>query len=245
MCYTCVRECPAKAIRIANGQAEVIAERCIACGNCVRVCSQRAKQVRSTSMKSERCWPAGESVAACLAPSFPAEFTRAPTIAQVVGMLRALGFAVVHEVAFGADLVAREYRKLLARSQRASLHRHDLPGGRRLRRAVLSGDGRLAGPDRLADDRHGPGAAAAARHGPEGRLHRPVHRQEGRGRRARRSQARSMPCSRFPSFGGCSPNDNIDAGRSSQANSIRRTAQPAGCSPSAADCSRRRASAKT
>ncbi|MCY2923982.1 MAG: 4Fe-4S binding protein, partial [Planctomycetota bacterium] len=26
VCYTCVRECPAKAIRIADGQAEVIAE---------------------------------------------------------------------------------------------------------------------------------------------------------------------------------------------------------------------------
>ncbi|MCL4191104.1 MAG: 4Fe-4S binding protein, partial [Thermoguttaceae bacterium] len=32
MCYTCVRECPAKAIRIVAGQAEVIGDRCIACG---------------------------------------------------------------------------------------------------------------------------------------------------------------------------------------------------------------------
>ena len=39
VCYTCVRECPAKAIRIVEGQAEVITERCIGCGNCVKVCS--------------------------------------------------------------------------------------------------------------------------------------------------------------------------------------------------------------
>ncbi len=45
VCYTCVRECPAKAIRIIGGQAEVISERCIGCGNCVQVCSQKAKQV--------------------------------------------------------------------------------------------------------------------------------------------------------------------------------------------------------
>ena len=44
-CYTCVRECPAKAIRIRDGQAEVIHARCIGCGNCVRVCSQDAKAV--------------------------------------------------------------------------------------------------------------------------------------------------------------------------------------------------------
>ena len=48
MCYTCVRECPAKAIRIVEGQAAVVPERCIACGNCVRVCSQAAKQIRPT-----------------------------------------------------------------------------------------------------------------------------------------------------------------------------------------------------
>jgi len=48
VCYTCVRECPAKAIRILDGQAEVIPERCIGCGNCIRVCSQEAKQAASS-----------------------------------------------------------------------------------------------------------------------------------------------------------------------------------------------------
>ena len=38
VCYTCVRECPAKAIRILDGQARVIHERCIGCGLCVTVC---------------------------------------------------------------------------------------------------------------------------------------------------------------------------------------------------------------
>jgi two-component system NtrC family sensor kinase len=32
-CYTCIRECPAKAIKVEGGQATVIEERCIACGN--------------------------------------------------------------------------------------------------------------------------------------------------------------------------------------------------------------------
>jgi len=40
VCYTCVRECPAKAIRVADGQAEVLPERCIGCGNCVRGCKK-------------------------------------------------------------------------------------------------------------------------------------------------------------------------------------------------------------
>ncbi len=75
VCYTCVRECPAKAIRIADGQAEVIAERCIGCGNCVRVCSQQAKQVRSIDRRGRGAAGApARTVAACVAPSFPAEF---------------------------------------------------------------------------------------------------------------------------------------------------------------------------
>ena len=55
----------------------------------------------------------GSKVAAIIAPSFPVEFAEIDH-QTLVGMIRALGFDIVHEVAFGADLVAQEYRKLLA-----------------------------------------------------------------------------------------------------------------------------------
>jgi len=117
VCYTCVRECPAKAIRIADGQARVIPERCVACGNCVRVCSQHAKQVLSSCDAVRQLLASGAPVAALVAPSFPAEFTEAEP-GRLTGALRALGFRYVNEVAFGADLVALRYRQLLAEQPR-------------------------------------------------------------------------------------------------------------------------------
>ena len=112
VCYTCVRECPAKAIRIEDGQAEVIVSKCIGCGNCVQVCSQKAKQIQQAGDTVTALLASGHRVSALVAPSFPAEFVDVE-YRIFVGMLRALGFDLVHEVAFGADLVARRYRRIL------------------------------------------------------------------------------------------------------------------------------------
>jgi nitrogen-specific signal transduction histidine kinase/ferredoxin len=113
VCYTCVRECPVKAIKIINGQAEVISSRCIGCGNCTRVCSQNAKVFLDTSDEAIELLKSEKIKVACIAPSFPAEFTEIEDYKVLVGMVKKLGFDHVVEVAFGADLVANEYKKVL------------------------------------------------------------------------------------------------------------------------------------
>ena len=116
-CYTCVRECPAKAIRIVGGQAEVIDERCIACGNCTKVCSQGAKVFLNTTDRVIKLLETDSRVAAIIAPSFPAEFSDIPDHRILTGMIKALGFEYVAEVSFGADLVADRYKKLVSESK--------------------------------------------------------------------------------------------------------------------------------
>jgi two-component system NtrC family sensor kinase len=116
-CYTCVRECPAKAIRIVGGQAEVIDERCIACGNCTKVCSQGAKVFLNTTERVQRLLESNSGIAAIIAPSFPAEFPDIPDHSVLTGMIRSLGFEFVAEVSFGADLVADRYKKLMSENK--------------------------------------------------------------------------------------------------------------------------------
>ncbi|MDP4281064.1 MAG: [Fe-Fe] hydrogenase large subunit C-terminal domain-containing protein [Bacteroidota bacterium] len=113
VCYTCLRECPVKAIKIINGQAEVINDRCIGCGNCVKVCSQGAKYYLRSIDEVFRLLDSEEKIAACIAPSFPGDFAEIPDANILVGMIRRLGFSLVTEVGFGADIVSREYEKLL------------------------------------------------------------------------------------------------------------------------------------
>ena len=111
-CYTCVRGCPAKAIRISGGQAEVIKERCISCANCVLMCSRGAKETKQSGAAVKALLGSGAPVAAALAPSFPVEFGGIDPL-RFAGMLKALGFKYVCEVAFGADMVSLQYRKLI------------------------------------------------------------------------------------------------------------------------------------
>ena len=114
LCYTCVRECPAKAIRIIGGQAEVIASRCIACGNCIKVCSQDAKTFYREIDQVRNLISTHSKVIALVAPSFPAEFNDFEDHKMLVGVIKSFGFSHVTEVAFGADLVARYYKEQLS-----------------------------------------------------------------------------------------------------------------------------------
>jgi signal transduction histidine kinase/iron only hydrogenase large subunit-like protein len=97
-----------------NGQAVVIDERCISCGHCLKVCSQRAKLIKSDiEVILDDILTTGKAVA-IVAPSFPASFP--DDYRKIPSALRQLGFKFASETSFGADLISPLYQKELENS---------------------------------------------------------------------------------------------------------------------------------
>ncbi len=116
--YACIRNCPAKAIRVREGRTEVIKERCIDCGTCIQICTVGAKQAESDIGLTWRLLEDSPPVIAVLSAAFPAVLLGCRA-GQIVSALKKLGFSEVMEVSFGAELVCREYARLMTENKGA------------------------------------------------------------------------------------------------------------------------------
>jgi DNA-binding NtrC family response regulator/iron only hydrogenase large subunit-like protein len=121
-CYSCVRTCPVKAIKVDGGYAEIIYERCIGCGNCLN-CPQKAKVVVDRMVMAQELLTSGDPVVAVLGCSFPA-FFHSFTPGQLVAGLKSLGFHEVHEGAYGARMIAPYYAEKIAQTDRPLISTH-------------------------------------------------------------------------------------------------------------------------
>ena len=112
-CYKCIRNCPVKSIKFADGQANIIPDECILCGRCFVNCPQDAKQIRDDVPRVKEMIASGKKVIASVAPSFIAEFPLMDFAAMKDALLK-LGFADAQETAIGATIVKTEYEKMIA-----------------------------------------------------------------------------------------------------------------------------------
>jgi len=113
-CYKCLRHCPVQSIKVLNGQADVMPERCLACGRCVSACPTSAKRVRYDLDKARELISAGGKVMASLAPSWRGTMRR--NRPQLIAALKALGFAGVSETALGAQELSIKTAAILNQS---------------------------------------------------------------------------------------------------------------------------------
>lgn len=102
-CTTCLRHCPTEAIRIRDGRAVINEDRCIDCGECIRVCgSKAAKTVRADPDRlGDFKWKI-----ALPAPSLYGQFDNLDDVDYVLDGLLRVGFNDVFEVSAAAELVS-------------------------------------------------------------------------------------------------------------------------------------------
>lgn len=106
-CYSCVRGCHVKAVKIEGGKASIEEELCIQCGQCVAGCSQGAKKTLSEMDEVKKALKFNR-VSAILAPAFAASFGNTDPL-NVVSALKKLGFDSVYEAAYGAEICTQAY----------------------------------------------------------------------------------------------------------------------------------------
>lgn len=109
-CTNCLKHCPTEAIRIRNGKAKIINERCIDCGECIRICPYHAKKAITDDY--DKIFDYKYKIA-LPAPAFYAQYNDI-NIEVLLYALELLGFDEVREVTIGADAVSKKTDELLS-----------------------------------------------------------------------------------------------------------------------------------
>jgi iron only hydrogenase large subunit-like protein len=109
-CYKCVRNCSVKAIRMIDDQAQVVEEKCIACGKCFLVCPQNARKINSDLKNVTDAVASGRKVIVSIAPSYLGVYEEPY---KLISALRNMGIEIIEETSIGAQQVTEIYKKYI------------------------------------------------------------------------------------------------------------------------------------
>ena len=107
-CTNCIKRCPTRAIRVRGKKAQILSERCIDCGECVRICNHHAKIPVYDSLSRMDDF---EYKVALPAPSLYGQFNELTDVNILLYALLRMGFDKVYEVAHAAEIVSAMSRK--------------------------------------------------------------------------------------------------------------------------------------
>ena len=106
-CTNCIKHCPTGAIRVRRGKAYIIKERCIDCGECIRICPHHAKYAEKYPFEEILNY---KYKIALPAPTLYGQFNNLDDTDIVLTGLKAMGFDDVCEVSQAAEFVSEATR---------------------------------------------------------------------------------------------------------------------------------------
>ncbi|MBN2796427.1 MAG: 4Fe-4S dicluster domain-containing protein [Clostridia bacterium] len=109
-CTNCLSRCPTQAIRVIDGKAKIMKERCIDCGECLKICHFHAKGTLSDGLEAIHQFKYKVAIPGIsIYGQFPAEYD----IEDVFQGIYKLGFDLVYDTAYAADVLTKFQNQLL------------------------------------------------------------------------------------------------------------------------------------
>ena len=114
-CSSCVRLCPAQAIRVADGHPQIIESRCVKCGACIVECSNEAYTLRDDLGAVRALLASERRVVVVLASEYLAAL-HPMTASEVEFALEAAGFYSIETTVLGEELIASAWELAVAQA---------------------------------------------------------------------------------------------------------------------------------
>ncbi|MCT4632539.1 MAG: 4Fe-4S dicluster domain-containing protein [Firmicutes bacterium] len=109
-CTNCLHRCPTQAIRVIDGRATIINERCIDCGECLKHCPFHAKGALTDTLKEMKKF---KYVIALPSIAMYGQFSQQYDINKVFNCLYKIGFDHVFDVAYSADIISAHLAEII------------------------------------------------------------------------------------------------------------------------------------
>lgn len=113
-CTNCLDRCPTQAIRIRAGKAEIITERCIDCGACIKACPYHAKGASSDTLDALKAFKFNVALPSI---SFYGQFGLETDMNRIFNGFYQLGFDYVFDVGIAAELLSDYQLEKLAKPE--------------------------------------------------------------------------------------------------------------------------------